>query len=209
MLKRSGVSPSKASKEFQQSLLFAEALSNEIKQIVFLRKKKKETIRGVASGNFFRKYRLIHFAASKTVSNWRKLLTTSLKVFKLNKSKLGFGPKLYESVADFYGRNNIPTALPGKRDAKSIKRNKCSSCKRESWMIIQAISTQSMLQKTQTTTFHFNICQNDTFILCFSQFCKWAFMFMYATLKHDVKAKIAKEIWLRYIREGDSDVLLQ
>ena len=32
---------------------------------------------------------------------------------------------------------------------------------------------------------------------------------MYATLKHDVKAKISKEIWLRYIREGVSDALLQ
>ena len=86
-------------------------------------KNKIESVRRVASGEILRKYGLIHFAASKTGSNRRKLSTTSSKVPELNKSKRGFQPKLYERVVDFYGRDDNSTALPGKVDAKSIKRN--------------------------------------------------------------------------------------
>ena len=70
-----------------------------------------------------RKYRLIHFAAFKTGNNRRKLSTSSSKVIEVKKSKRGFERKLYESVADFYGRDDSSTALPGKSDAESIKRN--------------------------------------------------------------------------------------
>ena len=78
------------SKELQQSLLFADILPNEIKQYVLDRKKKIESVRRVASGEILRKYGLIHFAASKTGNNRRKLSTTSSKVPELNKSKRGF-----------------------------------------------------------------------------------------------------------------------
>ena len=64
LLKRSGLNPSKASKELQQSLLFADVLSNEIKQTVLERKSTIESIRRVASGDILRRCRLIHFAAS-------------------------------------------------------------------------------------------------------------------------------------------------
>lgn len=47
------VGASKASKKLKQSLLFAKALSNEIKQTGFVPKEKREIIRGVASGEIF------------------------------------------------------------------------------------------------------------------------------------------------------------
>ena len=75
------------------------------------------------SGNILRKYRLIHFVASKTGNNRGKLSTTSSKVIELKKSQRGFEPKLYESIVDFYEKNGNSTALPGKRDAKNMKCN--------------------------------------------------------------------------------------
>ena len=49
-----------------------------------------------------------------------KNFNTSLKVFKLKKSKRGFGSKLHESVVDFYGKNDNSTALPGKGTLKTV-----------------------------------------------------------------------------------------
>lgn len=49
------VGASKASKKLKQSLLFAKALSNEIKQTGFVPKEKREIIRGVTSGEIFSK----------------------------------------------------------------------------------------------------------------------------------------------------------
>ena len=40
------------------------------------------------------------------------------------KSKRGFEPKLYEAVINFYNRDDVSTALPGKRDAKKVKQGK-------------------------------------------------------------------------------------
>ena len=56
LLKRSGLSASKASQELQQSLLlsllFGEVLSNEIKQTVLERKNKRDSMRRVLKETF-------------------------------------------------------------------------------------------------------------------------------------------------------------
>ena len=51
-----------------------------------------------------RKYRLIHFEASKTGNNRRKLSNTLSKLIELKKCISVFEPKLYESVAIFMER---------------------------------------------------------------------------------------------------------
>ena len=68
------VGASKASKKLQLSLLFAKALSNEIKQTSFVRKKKEKSLEELPAKRFFPKCRLINFAASETGNNWQKLL---------------------------------------------------------------------------------------------------------------------------------------
>ena len=52
LLKRSGLSASKASQELQQSLLFGEVLSNEIKQTVLERKNERDSMRRVLKETF-------------------------------------------------------------------------------------------------------------------------------------------------------------
>ena len=52
LLKRSGLSASKASQKLQQSLLFGEVLSNEIKQTVLERKNKRDSMRRILKETF-------------------------------------------------------------------------------------------------------------------------------------------------------------
>ena len=52
----------------------------------------------------------------------------------LVKPKNGFEPVLHTKVLDSYHRADIPTALPGKRDAK--KKRKRPTFRSEFWMII-------------------------------------------------------------------------
>ena len=40
------------------------------------------------------------------------------------KPKKGFIPVLYKKVLDFYHRDDVSTALPGKRDTKKVKRKR-------------------------------------------------------------------------------------
>ena len=47
-----------------------------------------------------------------------------------NKSKRGFEPNLYKAVINFYNRGDVPTALPGKCDAKKVKQRKSRIQKR-------------------------------------------------------------------------------
>ena len=46
------------------------------------------------------------------------------KVVNPTKSKRGFELKLYKTVVDFYYRDDVSTAFPGKRDAKKDKQGK-------------------------------------------------------------------------------------
>ena len=110
--------------EIQKQLLFAETLSSEIREAVKEKKNSKEIIRSVISGKILRKYKLIHYAARRTNTDRRKLSKGVSKVINPNKSKRGFKPNLYKAVINFYNRDDVFTALPGKRDAKNIKQGK-------------------------------------------------------------------------------------
>ena len=84
----------------------------------------------MVSGNILKKYRPIGDAATKTNTDRRKLSKVKSKVVNPTKSKRGFEPKLYKTVVDFYYRDDVSTALPGKRDAKKVKQEKPSIQKR-------------------------------------------------------------------------------
>ena len=71
-----------------------------------------------------RKFKLIHYTARRTNTDWRKLLKGLSKVINPNKSKRGFEPNLYKAVINFYNLDDVSTALPGKHDAKKVKQGK-------------------------------------------------------------------------------------
>ena len=122
-MRRVGINPRDAP-EIQKQLLFAETLSSEIRKAGNEKKNSKQSIRSVISGKILRKYKLIHYAARRTNTFRRKLSKGSNKVINPNKSKRGFKPNLYKVVINFYNRDDVSTALPGKRDAKKVKQGK-------------------------------------------------------------------------------------
>ena len=66
LLRNNGLSPSTTSKDIQQSLLFSEVLSEEIKGSVHRKRtKKRESIRRVIGGKLLRKYELIKYTLKK------------------------------------------------------------------------------------------------------------------------------------------------
>ena len=66
LLRNNGLSPSTTSKYIQQSLLFLEVLSENIKGSVHRnRTKKRESIWRVISGKLLRKYKLIKYTFQK------------------------------------------------------------------------------------------------------------------------------------------------
>ena len=119
-MRRVGINPRDAP-EIQKQLLFAETLSSEIRKAGNEKKNSKQSIRSVISSKILRKYKLIHYAARRTN---RKLSKGLNKVINPNKSKRGFKPNLYKAVINFYNRDDVSTALPGKRDAKKVKQGK-------------------------------------------------------------------------------------
>ena len=123
LLRSKGLSPSKTSKQLKKSLLFSEFVSKEIKASVLERKNRK-SIRRILSGKILRKYKLIKYAAAKTCSDRRKLCRSKSKVLNFEKNKRGFDPDVYEQVLEFYAWDDVSTALPGKRDAKKVKKRK-------------------------------------------------------------------------------------
>ena len=76
------------------------------------------------SGKILTKYRLLRYAANKTNTDRRKLSKANGKVMNPIKPKKGFEPVLHKKVFDFYHRDDISTALPGKRDTKKVKRKR-------------------------------------------------------------------------------------
>ena len=120
LLRSNGLSPSKTSKQLKKSLLFSEVVSKEI----------RESIRRFLSGKILRKYKLIEYAAVKTSSDHRKLCRSKSNVFNFEKNKRGFDLDLYEQTLEFYALDEVSTALPGKRDAKKVKKRKARLQKR-------------------------------------------------------------------------------
>ena len=105
-------------------------MSKKIKASVLERKTKRESIRRILSGKILRKYKLIKCAAAKTGCERRKLCRSKSKVLNFEKNKRGFDPDVYEQVLEFYARDDVSTALPGKRDAKKVKKRKARLQKR-------------------------------------------------------------------------------
>ena len=122
LLRNNGLSPFTASKDIRQSLLFSEVLSEGIKGSVHQnRTKKHKSIRRVISGKLLRKYKLIKYASKKTKNDRKKMGKRKSKVIDFEQKKRGFYPEIYEHVKIFYYRD-VSTALPGKRDCKSIRK---------------------------------------------------------------------------------------
>ena len=110
--------------EIQKQLLLAEAISLEIQQAGRKKKNKKESISTLLSGKILKKYRLLSYAAGKNGTNRRKQTKISGKVINLVKPNRGFEPGLYTKVLDFYHRDDVWTALPGKNDMQRRTKRK-------------------------------------------------------------------------------------
>ena len=123
LLRNNGLSPFTASKDIRQSLLFSEVLSEGIKGSVHQnRTKKRGSIRRVISGKSLRKYKLIKYASKKTKNHRKKMGKRKSKIIDFEQKKSGFDPEIYEHVKIFHYRDDFSTALPGKRDCKSIRK---------------------------------------------------------------------------------------
>ena len=129
LMKQNGISPSKAP-TIKKKLLYADAISSEIRKSIQERKNKRESIRRVISGQILRKYKLICYTAMQTLTDRGKLSKTKSKTIDLEKQKRGFQPELHNQVLDFYRRDDVSIVLPGKRDVKKIGKKKPSIQKR-------------------------------------------------------------------------------
>ena len=123
LMKQNGISPSKAP-TIKKKLLYADAISSEIRKSIQERKNKIESIRRVISGQILRKYKLICYTAMQTLTDRGKLSKTKSKTIDLEKQKRGFQPELHNQVLDFYRRDDVSIVLPGKRDVKKIGKKK-------------------------------------------------------------------------------------
>ena len=108
--------------EIQKQLLFAETLSSEIREAGKEKKNSKQSIRSVISGKIFRKYKLIHYAKRRTNTDRRKLSKGLSMV--INPNEKNEREDLYKAVINFYNRDDVSIALPGKRNAIKIKQVK-------------------------------------------------------------------------------------
>ena len=126
ILRRGDLSPGKASKDTVKTLLFADVASEEIRASVLERKNNRESIRRLLSGKILRKYKLIKYASEKTGNNRRKMCRSTSKNLNNQSKKQGFDPEIRAEVLKFYGRDDNSTALPGKRDAKRVKKSSYS-----------------------------------------------------------------------------------
>ena len=82
----------------------------------------------------------------QTLADRRKLSKTKSKIIDLEKQKRGFQPELHNQVLDFYRRDDVSIALPGKIDVKKIGK-KNPVFRNEYSRIILAIFTRSLLRK--------------------------------------------------------------
>ena len=88
------------------------------------KKNSKQSIRSVISGKILRKYKLIHHAARRTNTDWRKLSKGLSKVINPNKSKRGFEPNLYKAVINFYNRDDVLPHSTENATPKKVKQGK-------------------------------------------------------------------------------------
>ena len=140
--------------EIQKQLLLAEAISLEIQQARRKKKNKKESISTLLSGKILKKYRLLSYAAGKTGTNRRKLSKISGKVINLVKPNRGFERGLYTKVLGFYHRDDVWTAVPGKRDAKKNKEKKICIQKR---VLNDCLSNLHQKSTTENTDLKFSL----------------------------------------------------
>ena len=120
-IRDSGVSPSVIPKPIRNKLLFANALSEEIK---VARKntndQEQQAIRNVISGNIIKKYRQIKVLAKMTKTDRRKLSKVkakSIKIRKLRKKPL-IEKGIHAKVLEFFGRDDNSRMMPGKKMLK-------------------------------------------------------------------------------------------
>ena len=121
MIREAGIDPANVP-EIKKKLLFAEAVSLEFKAAGKEKRNNKKSIRTILSGKVLKKYKLLKYAASKTGTNRRKLNINSKVIVQEPRKKKGFNPEIYAKVLAFYNRDDVSTALPGKRDAKTHRK---------------------------------------------------------------------------------------
>ena len=122
-LSKHGFDPAKFPKDLHKQLLYADALSTEI-AVANAKTSKKQSIRNIISGRILKKYRLLKYAAEKTGTNRMKLSKVHSKFLTVNKKSRETNKSLKNDVIEFYCRDDVSTALPGKRDSKKVKKSR-------------------------------------------------------------------------------------
>ena len=120
LLRKNGLTPRKATDDVKKSLLFSEAISKEILQSTKEKKNQRKSIRRLISGKILRKYKLLKYTAEKTGNDRRKMGKETSKVLNVCRKNRGFDQNIYKEVIDFFNRDYVSTALPGKKDVISL-----------------------------------------------------------------------------------------
>ena len=104
-VRNNGLSPRKLPKDIRRKLLFAEVISREISTNA--KKIEKSVLNKIITGKIMKKYRLIRYASTKTGVSRRK-----------TRSKIPEDQS--QDIKQFYLRDDVSTALPGKNDATKV-----------------------------------------------------------------------------------------
>ena len=72
--------------------------------------------------NYYENINSLSTPPKKTENDLRKMGKRKSKIIDFEQKKRGFDPEIYEHVKTFSYRDDVSTALPGKRDCKSIRK---------------------------------------------------------------------------------------
>ena len=124
LLQEHDFQPSEFPVNLRKQLVYADAISLEMATAnTNSNTAKKQVVRNIVSRKILKKYKLLKYAAKKTGTNRNKLSKVQNKSlsFEQKKGKAHLGK---DDVVSFYLRDDVSTALPGKRDTKKIAKRK-------------------------------------------------------------------------------------
>ena len=72
--------------------------------------------------NYYENINSLSTPSKKKGNDRRKMEKIKSKIIDFEQKKRGFDPEIYEHLKTFSYRDDVSTALPGKRDCKSIRK---------------------------------------------------------------------------------------
>ena len=110
-------------KQIRKQLIYGEVLAEEIRLASEERKNKRKGLRNIVSGKILKKYKFLKFTAIKLKTDRRQLSRTTSKLSLVTRKERKKNEEIVHSVQEFFYRDDVSTALSGKRDAKKVGRN--------------------------------------------------------------------------------------